>query len=328
MDYKEKVIELLKSNNVTEEQKAKLRDVFPELKESEDERIKKALKNLVENCNRSSTIDGEISKADTIAWIEKKDEQKPTAEDVLIKAGLKPYKDGDQWCVLLGDNIQEGICGFGNTIEDALYAFLKDLIASQGEQKPAEWSEYDNEMFLHCCAAIRVADYSSIDDRNIMEKWFRNLKDRVQPQPKQDWSEEDEVILSDIICSVNASDAFCGTILLSLEKHEKKISWLKSLKDRVQPKQEWSEEDENNLNSCIAKLEIDMQHWEDHGKTMVDGDKKLIEWLKSLRPQSHWKPSVFHLECIEDAISLYEKHGINAIGLKEILEQLKKLREE
>jgi len=37
-------------------------------------------------------------------------------------ATLKPkiYKDGDQWCVLLGENIQEGICGFGDTPHKAI----------------------------------------------------------------------------------------------------------------------------------------------------------------------------------------------------------------
>ena len=30
---------------------------------------------------------------------------------------MKPkiFRDGDMWCCLLGDNIQEGICGFGET---------------------------------------------------------------------------------------------------------------------------------------------------------------------------------------------------------------------
>ena len=27
----------------------------------------------------------------------------------------KLYKDGNQWCVLYGENIQDGICGFGET---------------------------------------------------------------------------------------------------------------------------------------------------------------------------------------------------------------------
>ena len=40
---------------------------------------------------------------------------------------LKPkiYKDGNAWCVLLGDNIQEGICGFGETPYKAILEFNK-----------------------------------------------------------------------------------------------------------------------------------------------------------------------------------------------------------
>jgi len=37
--------------------------------------------------------------------------------------GLKPVKDGDKWCVLLGDDIQTGVCGFGDTPEEAIEAF-------------------------------------------------------------------------------------------------------------------------------------------------------------------------------------------------------------
>lgn len=45
-----------------------------------------------------------------------------------IKAlGLIPYQDGDQWCVLLGPNIQEGICGFGKTPMNAISDFLCNL---------------------------------------------------------------------------------------------------------------------------------------------------------------------------------------------------------
>lgn len=52
MDYKEKVIELLKSNDVTDEQKEKLRDIFPELKEgkeSEDESIIRDIRVVLES---------------------------------------------------------------------------------------------------------------------------------------------------------------------------------------------------------------------------------------------------------------------------------------
>ena len=39
--------------------------------------------------------------------------------------GLVPFKDGNQWCVLLGKDIQEGICGFGDTPVMAIYNFDK-----------------------------------------------------------------------------------------------------------------------------------------------------------------------------------------------------------
>jgi hypothetical protein len=35
----------------------------------------------------------------------------------------KVFADGDQWCVLYGENIQVGICGFGVTPERASIAF-------------------------------------------------------------------------------------------------------------------------------------------------------------------------------------------------------------
>lgn len=45
--------------------------------------------------------------------------------------GIKPYKDGKQWCFLFGDNIQEGICGFGDTICEAAFNFYNNLSKRQ-----------------------------------------------------------------------------------------------------------------------------------------------------------------------------------------------------
>lgn len=38
-------------------------------------------------------------------------------EDMAFVSALKltPYPDGNKWCVLWGENIQEGIVGFGDT---------------------------------------------------------------------------------------------------------------------------------------------------------------------------------------------------------------------
>lgn len=45
--------------------------------------------------------------------------------------GIKPYKDGNKWCYLYGDNIQEGICGFGDTIYQAAKELYIELCKQQ-----------------------------------------------------------------------------------------------------------------------------------------------------------------------------------------------------
>ena len=120
---------------------------FPELSESEDDRIRREIREYLYNeLHDIKQLTPRTNQYERwLAYLEKQKEQKPTAEEVLIKAGLKPFKDGNQWCILVGANIQEGICGFGDTIDDALYHFLRETMAYQKEQKPAEWSEEDEK---------------------------------------------------------------------------------------------------------------------------------------------------------------------------------------
>lgn len=40
---------------------------------------------------------------------------------------IKPFKDGNQWCFLYGENIQEGIYGFGETIFKAAWDFYTNI---------------------------------------------------------------------------------------------------------------------------------------------------------------------------------------------------------
>ena len=43
---------------------------------------------------------------------------------VIFKPKLQ--KDGNQWCALLGDDLQSGVAGFGNTPNEAMQAFDKE----------------------------------------------------------------------------------------------------------------------------------------------------------------------------------------------------------
>jgi len=126
--------------------------IFPELKESEDERIRQR---IIHALHGDVLEMSEIKEA--IAWLEKQGEKDNISIDfVLGYLGIKPaYKDGNAWCILLGDNIQEGICGFGDTKEEALIAFIKELIEKQGMS--AKLSEEEQNRFakgvLTSCAS-------------------------------------------------------------------------------------------------------------------------------------------------------------------------------
>lgn len=55
-------------------------------------------------------------------------------EFLFVKTyGLIPFKDGNNWCVLLGDNIQVGICGFGETPLKAILDFNKNFVRPERE---------------------------------------------------------------------------------------------------------------------------------------------------------------------------------------------------
>lgn len=48
----------------------------------------------------------------------------------IASLGVKPYKDGDMWCFLYGENIQEGIFGSGQTIHQAAVDFYLEVMRS------------------------------------------------------------------------------------------------------------------------------------------------------------------------------------------------------
>lgn len=41
--------------------------------------------------------------------------------------GAELSKDGNMWCFLWGDNLQEGVCGFGETIFEAALDFYTNI---------------------------------------------------------------------------------------------------------------------------------------------------------------------------------------------------------
>ena len=51
-------------------------------------------------------------------------------ELLIVKTyNLTPFIDGNEWCVLLGENIQSGICGFGDSPMNAILNFNKNFLS-------------------------------------------------------------------------------------------------------------------------------------------------------------------------------------------------------
>lgn len=59
------------------------------------------------------------------AELERVNTEKTYACIAILKPTLSV--DGDQYCYLLGDNLQEGIAGYGDTVFHAMQAFEIDL---------------------------------------------------------------------------------------------------------------------------------------------------------------------------------------------------------
>ena len=187
-DYYQKIKYSSLSNASTDREV--LEKAFPELKESEGERIRKELlehcKNQAEPYIQSGNKCPQIQS--WIAWLEKQGEQKPA------------WGEEDEYT--LGETIQHleeliridkaKHCGCDVQYYQRDIDWLKSLKDRVGYEVDCtttkEWSEEDENRFNNLCWLIDKSDENELT-KNGFKNW---LKDRALPQPKQEWSEEDE----------------------------------------------------------------------------------------------------------------------------------------
>ena len=140
--------------------------------------------------------------------------------------------------------------------------------------------------------------------------WDAEKKEVKKIEENFFWSEEDEQYVKDTLALL----AFSASIHTISQVQ----NWLKSLKDRVQPKQEWSEEDEQYVKDTLALLAFGAS---------IHTISQVQNWLKSLRHKKHWKPSDEQMEALESATEncAYSEYQD---CLRELIAQLKKLKGE
>ena len=277
-------------------------NIFPELAESEDERIRKWLIDLVK---RESGFNGTFpSQSQVLSWLEKQKE--PSDPDEMMNHPL--YLEGFDVGRKVGqvekeqkpDNLDES-----NKIA-AAYQLGRSDERKQKEQKPVERAtmrdfnyhegESDKKAWSRLLAILNYAEATSDDtpgeEIQALTNWIEGKQKPVEHlsvmddfdldgNPKQKstkWSDVDEMHRSGIVRNLkflkdrgNCSDLVKDTL-------QRRINWLESL--CPQQKQEWSEEDEKRLNAVIELLENTSAIHPNYSH------RKLIIWLQDLRPQS------------------------------------------
>ena len=239
MDYKEKVIELLKSNNVTDEQKEKLKEIFPELKESEDERIRKELIDFVK-----SRLAGFPQCEKFIAWLEKQGEQNPA------------WSEEDDNC--LSTIIAEFSKCAGKSVSKDEWMRCNDFLNSLRErvlpQPKQKWSEEDSRILYNVKAYIGYA----AGQRGVKDELFKEANEWLNSLPigfiyNKNYNEDMVTLLVGELKQI-ANDNNAP------EQYQAEINWLKSLR----PQNTWkpSEEQFNNT-SCthLSKEEAESKVW-------------------------------------------------------------------
>lgn len=232
MDYKEeynKALERAKKGLPIDE-------VFPELKESEDEKIR----NEIISCIKSHVLPGgllirggEFYREDAISYLEKPKEQNLIPK---FKVGDRIYDKRDSYNrnVIREVGKDYYINAFAQKMDmaytDANFEFLEHLDNETPASKLTEWSEEDEKI------------YQSIMDDTVQENqlndkqtnWLNDIKYRYFPQPKQKWSEEGKKKISELKTFIAQCNGF------NKENRKKAFDMI----DALRPQPHWKPSEE------------------------------------------------------------------------------------
>ena len=250
-------------------------------------------------------------------------EQQPTDKvEPKFKVGdiIKNKKNGDT--VKVEQILSDSYCYSG--WDGAATIHSDFLISDQDnwelvEQNPS-WSEEDERMrcliISHFESHKLNHEYITTDDKVI--KWLNSLK---KSRTKQGCCECDEI-------DIQAAIEICENAGYNLIANR-----LKSLKDRVQPKQEWSQTDNEFADDAIAcvtrcyeKYIDNKDFYQSLRHNTLDIKRWLIDVRKRLKPQSTWKPSDRQMKAIEHICD--GNYNVDLDILDSIYRDFKKLREE
>lgn len=289
-----------------------LQDLFPELAESEDEKIRKEMLQIAKESEDSFYMVMTPNKRERlIAWLEKQGSEPNWCHHKVDLSDCseeyrKAYYDGWNNC-----NMQHSQCR--SESNDVIKCLINGMKFYYEDNKEATWG---TEKF-----SMKVKDILSwlekqgeqkpaVDTKVVIPKFRVGdiVKSKSQPMlsPRK-------------IISIGKDCYWCedrGCIGFAWEDDC----------EIVEQNPAWSEEDEKTLNDIIKDL---VHPWNEYIPDRIEDEIKWLKnKLKSLRPRSQWNPSkeqIIALRWILNNVSSYNMYKEEISGL---LEQLQKLRKE
>ena len=318
--------------------------------ESEDERIRKAIIEYFESCNikhldwidwleKQNKEDSSIQQAYELGYTEgkrierKKWIEKPKKMEKIIEEEFnKVVCPNDTWSEEDEDYYDAIIAKLEVTQDDTALTdnqmeflkSLKDKVHSKQEWKQentGDLTDFENAMM--CVGNSFFGQYAGLDpnDTNAIKEQANLLLELV---PNKEWSEEDENTIKVLMNIIRKSEMIDSNIYTDSLK-EKLYDWLISL--RPQPKQEWSGEDKEHVESILERLEGMCEKGATFTTTRFAVSQD-IDWLKSLKdrvhPQNQWKPSEEQMSQLK---WLAHQNADNMIG-KELITLYEDLKKE
>lgn len=219
-------IKIIKTATVyTPEEMEALETLIPELRESEDERIRKWIYNLVSNLdpqNEDAEKELDEMKPLALAWLEKQKEQNSAEVDESTK------RLNDNWMKQHFDDYEEQKSA--QSREEILHQLfqngsisLSDYLYITGEQKPAEWNANDKAFIKDCARILDENGYTTSAERLLS----------MFPIKPAEWSEEDEKELKKLISWLGGC-IYHSTYAQETAYKRHIAQWLKSLRPQPQ----------------------------------------------------------------------------------------------
>lgn len=253
MDYEKKYKEALERasklrvQNPFDTVSQMMEHVFPELKESEDEKIRKELIEFVK-----SRLAGFPQCEKFIAWLEEHanfrnkiqigDKVTRNEDGVLVnmsqlkRVAKKDEKYGETFTKKdVDDAYLKGISDAKQELEkqgeNSIYYFPSREVILAIWDLGNEWKELTNGS---------ISTEYGTQLAYIQKHWEESeyyLKEKQDEQKPAAWSENDEYVIERLFCLLNNEQENYPQLSCDFQEIQEFKNWLKSLKDKVQPKQ-------------------------------------------------------------------------------------------